>query len=133
MRPVLRLDAVAISSSDFDRTTTFYRLLGFDFPPHTDSDQHIEAIRRDGEPRLMIDSHALMRELTGRDPTPPSHSAFALLCPAPAIVDQTAKAIETAGFSVETAPWDAFWGQRYATVVDPDGYRIDLFAPLPAD
>ncbi|MFL6036949.1 MAG: glyoxalase, partial [Gaiellaceae bacterium] len=27
-------------------------------------------------------------------------------------------------------PFDAFWGQRYATVVDPDGNAVDLFAPL---
>jgi uncharacterized glyoxalase superfamily protein PhnB len=23
---------------------------------------------------------------------------------------------------------DAFWGQRYATVLDPDGNPVDLFA-----
>lgn len=28
------------------------------------------------------------------------------------------------------APWDAFWGQRYAVVVDPDGNLVDLFADL---
>jgi uncharacterized glyoxalase superfamily protein PhnB len=33
---------------------------------------------------------------------------------------------------VVTAPYDAPWGQRYATVADPDGYRVDLFALLPA-
>jgi hypothetical protein len=27
-------------------------------------------------------------------------------------------------------PWDAFWGQRYARVEDPDGNVVDLFAPL---
>jgi len=27
-------------------------------------------------------------------------------------------------------PWDAFWGQRYAIVRDPDGNGVDLFAPL---
>lgn len=27
-----------------------------------------------------------------------------------------------------TEPWDAFWGQRYATVKDPDAYQIDIFA-----
>jgi len=27
-------------------------------------------------------------------------------------------------------PWDAFWGQRYAIVTDPDGNHISLFAPL---
>ncbi len=24
--------------------------------------------------------------------------------------------------------WDAFWGQRYTTVIDPDGNLVDLFA-----
>ena len=28
-------------------------------------------------------------------------------------------------------PWDAFWGQRYAIVTDPDGNHVELFAPLP--
>ncbi len=26
--------------------------------------------------------------------------------------------------------WDAFWGQRYAILHDPDGNGVDLFAPL---
>ena len=36
-----------------------------------------------------------------------------------------------AGYESHLDPWDAFWGQRYATVRDPDGNAIDLFAPLP--
>lgn len=28
------------------------------------------------------------------------------------------------------APWDAFWGQRYGILNDPDGNTIDLFCPL---
>ncbi len=27
-------------------------------------------------------------------------------------------------------PWDAFWGQRYAVIADPDGNTVDLFAAL---
>jgi hypothetical protein len=27
-------------------------------------------------------------------------------------------------------PWDSYWGQRYAFLRDPDGNRVDLFAPL---
>jgi hypothetical protein len=30
----------------------------------------------------------------------------------------------------DTLPWDAFCGQRYACVLDPDGNQIDLFADL---
>jgi uncharacterized glyoxalase superfamily protein PhnB len=45
-------------------------------------------------------------------------------------VDELAARVAGAGHTVVTAPWDAPWGQRYATVADPDGYRIDLYAPL---
>jgi uncharacterized glyoxalase superfamily protein PhnB len=35
-----------------------------------------------------------------------------------------------AGFTGEKEPWDAFWGQRYAQLADPDGVPVDLFAAL---
>ncbi|URN09544.1 hypothetical protein LUW74_43495 [Actinomadura madurae] len=37
-----------------------------------------------------------------------------------------------AGYTGAKEPWDAFWGMRYATVLDPDGNGVDLYAPLPA-
>ena len=36
-----------------------------------------------------------------------------------------------AGFRGKAPPYDAFWGQRYATVLDPDGNGVDLFAEIP--
>jgi len=33
-----------------------------------------------------------------------------------------------AGYTGYKAPWDAFWGQRYAIIIDPDGNHVDLFA-----
>jgi uncharacterized glyoxalase superfamily protein PhnB len=79
----------------------------------------------------MIDTHALMTGLLGEPPRPGNHAAFAVRCAAPADVDQVVGRISAAGHTVVTAPWDAPWGQRYATVADPDGYRVDLYAPLP--
>ena len=38
--------------------------------------------------------------------------------------------LEAAGYPGHKAPWDAFWGQRYAVAVDPDGNHVSLFAPL---
>ena len=35
-----------------------------------------------------------------------------------------------AGFQGEKEPWDAFWGQRYAQLLDPDGVPADLYAAL---
>jgi len=128
--PKLKIDAVGVTSSDLGRTVAFYRLLGFEFPDFGPDDQHLEATTAPGEVRLMIDAAALAAELLGELPQPANHAHFALLCASPSEVDAVASAVQGAGFSVITAPWDAFWGQRYAVVSDPDGYRIDLFAPL---
>ena len=35
-----------------------------------------------------------------------------------------------AGYEGHKEPWDAFWGQRFAVLHDPDGNTVDLFAPL---
>lgn len=129
-KPVL--DAVAVSAVDMARAKTFYGLLGFDFEDEGAfvSADHVEPVREAGAPRLMIDSAALMEKLTGEAPRAPNHASFAMLCDSPADVDAHAAEIAAAGFTVLVAPWDAFWGQRYATVMDADGYRVDLFAPL---
>jgi uncharacterized glyoxalase superfamily protein PhnB len=55
---------------------------------------------------------------------------LAFLCDNPAEVDTLHAKITAAGFASHKEPWDAFWGQRYAQVVDPDGNLVDLFAPL---
>lgn len=124
------IDAVAVSTTDRPRTLAFYRCLGFTFPDAGDSPDHIEAETPPGAVRLMIDSADLMEKLTGEVPRPATHAGFALAFESPAEVDAAAAAVDQAGFEVVTPPWDAFWGQRYATVADPDGYRVDLFAPL---
>jgi uncharacterized glyoxalase superfamily protein PhnB len=35
-----------------------------------------------------------------------------------------------AGYRGRLEPFDAFWGQRYVTVLDPDANPVDLFAPI---
>jgi uncharacterized glyoxalase superfamily protein PhnB len=54
--------------------------------------------------------------------------SLAFECAEPAEVDTTVAELLQAGFNVHKEPWDAFWGQRYATVSDPDGNHVDLFA-----
>lgn len=128
----LVLDAVAVSTTDMARAKAFYSVLGFDFEGEGAflMEEHVEPVRGPGEPRLMIDSAQMMESLTGEPPRAPNHSVFAMLCEGASGVDDVAKAVEAAGFVVKVQPWDAPWGQRYATVCDPDGYMIDLFAPL---
>ena len=126
----MKIDAIGVTSANFAATTKFYSLLGFKFPSFEPGAKHLEALTRPGEVRLMIDDVGLIKNIMGADPKPPTHSSFALLCDGPADVDAACERVRAAGFAVVKEPWDAYWGQRYAVVADPDGYMCDLFAPL---
>jgi uncharacterized glyoxalase superfamily protein PhnB len=56
---------------------------------------------------------------------------LAFLCDSPADVDASYADFVAAGCNGHKEPWDAFWGQRYAMMVDPDGNSVELFASLP--
>lgn len=65
----------------------------------------------------------------------PDHSSSTtvlpvLPCESPAQVDALYARVLEHGHRGHKAPWDAFWGQRYAVVLDPDGNLVDLFAAL---
>jgi catechol 2,3-dioxygenase-like lactoylglutathione lyase family enzyme len=127
--PVASLRAVGGSGVlDLSGTVAFYELLGFRFPPLEAGTKHIEA---DGDVRLMIDEAAFLTELHGEPPRPGNIAGFAVLVDAPGDVDAAASRVADAGHTLVTPPYDAPWGQRYATFADPDGYRTDLFCPLP--
>lgn len=119
---------MAVSATDLARSVAFYELLGFSFPPITDDAVHLEA---PGPVRLMIDTAAVLEELNGAPPRPGTASGFAMLAGSPEEVDDAVSKVAGAGHTVVHPPFDAPWGQRYATVADPDGYRVDLFCPLP--
>jgi uncharacterized glyoxalase superfamily protein PhnB len=55
---------------------------------------------------------------------------LAFLCENGAGVDALYEQVTAAGYLGHKPPWDTFWGQRYAVVVDPDGNLVDLFAWL---
>ena len=124
----MQIAAVAVSATDLSRSAAFYELLGFSFPPIEPGTLHLES---PGSVRLMIDDAPMLAELNGEPPRPGNSSGFALLAGSPAEVDEVAGRVAAAGHTVVHPPFDAPWGQRYATVADPDGYRVDLFCPLP--
>jgi uncharacterized glyoxalase superfamily protein PhnB len=126
----MKLDAVAITSRNFKKTVEFYSVIGFTFPDFSGDEKHIEPITKSGDVRLMIDDVELITGIMGVAPVPPTHSSFAMLCDSAKEVDEVVNKIKSSGFEIVKEPWDAFWGQRYAIVKDPDGYMVDLFANL---
>src|SRR3954449_8835782 len=123
----MQIAAVAVSATDLTRAVTFYEALGFRFPPLEADTDHVQA---EAGVRLMIDSAALLEGLHGEPPRPGNAAGFALLFDSPREVDDAAGRVAVSDGTVVHQPFDAPWGQRYATVADPDGYRVDLYAPL---
>lgn len=123
-----RLAAIGIVTKDMGAAARFYRLLGVDVPD-PDGD-HVEVTLANGL-RLMWDTEQLIRQIDTDWVEPAGvRMALAFECDSPADVDATFAAVVAAGFPGKKEPWDAFWGQRYAQLIDPDGNTVDLFAPL---
>lgn len=124
----MSLDAIGIISKDIAKSITFYALLGVDLKGLGHG--HYEGTTSSGV-RIMLDSVEVMKSLNPQ--WQPPVGCGIVLCfkqPAAAKVDELFARITGAGFTAIKTPWDAFWGQRYASVQDPDGNQIDLFADI---
>lgn len=124
----MKLDAIGIVAKDIKKSIKFYELFGLEFKEF--SADHVEATTSDGL-RIMLDSEVLMKKLNSNWIKPTGNPiTLAFKCDSPKQVDTNFNKIIDAGHSAHKEPWDAFWQQRYASVLDPDGNTIDLFAAL---
>ena len=126
-----RLDMIGLVVADMAAALAFYRRLGLDIPAEADTAPHVE-LGLPGGLRLAWDTEDTIRSFApdwqaGKGN---GRTSLAFRLPDPAAVDAAYMALTEAGYHGERAPWDAFWGQRYAVVHDPDGIGVDLFAPL---
>lgn len=126
------LDVVGMIVADLDRAIGFYARLGLEFPEDPDAagHGHVEAPLPGGL-RFTLDSEESVRSFDPEwsPPTGGQRVGVAFRCESPAEVDRLYHELVEAGSAGHKEPWDAFWGQRYAQVTDPDGNVVDLFAP----
>lgn len=126
----VRFDAMGIIVEDMRKSLAFYELLGLETPPGSHHEEHVE-LNLAGGLRLMLDTVDVVRSFSQWEPPTGGHRiGLAFLCGSPEEVDAQHGFIVAAGHRSHVAPFDAPWGQRYATVLDPDGNPVDLFAPL---
>jgi catechol 2,3-dioxygenase-like lactoylglutathione lyase family enzyme len=123
------LNAIGITVADMARSIAFYRVLGLDVP-ETPDEGHVDAFLPNGV-RLMLDSEEVVRSfLPDWQRVDGNQLALAFECSSPAEVDEIYARVVAAGFQTDKEPWDAFWGQRYAVLADPDGVLVNLYAAL---
>jgi uncharacterized glyoxalase superfamily protein PhnB len=128
-----QFDVVGLIVSDLERAAAFYGRLGIRFPDELDpmGHGHVEA-ELPGGVRFTLDTEETIRSFdpTWSAPSSGHRVALAFRCESPEEVDRLYRELTAAGAQGHKEPWDAFWGQRYAQVHDPDGGMVDLFAPL---
>jgi uncharacterized glyoxalase superfamily protein PhnB len=123
------LAAIGIVTKNMKESVRFYRLLGVEVTDPVDD--HLDATLPSGV-RLMWDTLELIKQLDPEWEEPRGHRmGLAFECSSPGDVDATHARVVKAGFRSKKDPWDAFWGQRYAQVIDPDDNVVDLFVALP--
>ena len=120
-----RFDALGVVVADIPRALAFYRRLGLEFPDGVESEQHVEATLPGGV-RFMLDAEDVIRSIDPEWQRPDGSSiGLAFACDSAADVDAVYAELTGAGYESHKEPWDAFWGQRYAQVRDPDGHVVD--------
>ncbi|MET7394670.1 VOC family protein [Dactylosporangium sp. NPDC005572] len=127
------LNVIGVVVTDMTKSLDFYRRLGLDVPPGENDNPHVEHVLPGGA-RIMWDTEATIHSFDPEWSAPAGHGRIALAfeCASPGEVDRLHDELVQAGYTSHKAPWDAFWGQRYCCVRDPDGNSVDLYAATAA-
>jgi uncharacterized glyoxalase superfamily protein PhnB len=131
MTPVHRKEkqmplSVDLTVADIRASAEFYRRLGYEVPELWEEDgvaHHVEI--PDGP---MLNSRSLTQVY---DPEWPdaSGAVFIYHVATRDAVDARFAELADAGYRAHLAPFDAFWGARYAIIDDPDGNHIGIMSP----
>jgi steroid delta-isomerase-like uncharacterized protein len=127
----VRLRVVNLVVRDLTASLRFYRDLGVDVPAGDGETVHLET-RMPGGLILAWDRREMVE---GYDPafagTAGDNASVEFWLDAREEVDRTYASMVERGHAGRVAPFDAFWGLRYAVLVDPDGHLVALGASDP--
>ena len=125
-----RLDMIGLICDSIPESLKFYRMLGLEVADPEPDEPYVETTLPGGI-RISWNDVEMVKQIDPEFEEPMGQRmGLAFLCDSPVGVDLLYAKILTAGFEGHKEPWDAFWGQRYAQVKDPDGNVVDLFAPI---
>jgi catechol 2,3-dioxygenase-like lactoylglutathione lyase family enzyme len=124
------LDMIGIDVREMEASLRFYRMLGLEIPAPEGDGDYVETTTPNGY-RVSWNTVSLVKSLDPSWVEPVGHRmGLAFKCTSPAAVNALYAKLVREGYRGHKEPWDAFWGQRYAIIDDPDGNHVSLFAPL---
>ena len=123
-------DMIGIVVRDMAAALRFYRALGLAIPEGQESEPYVQVITPNGY-RISWNALEMIKQIDPAWVEPVGHRMeLAFKCDSPAEVDAVHRKLVDAGYRTHKQPWNAFWGQRYAIVDDPDGNHVSIFAEL---
>ena len=129
IEPVLNQFNLVVA--DMSATIRFYRRLGLTIP-ETDPEwtAHHRTAEMPGGIDLDFDSAEFARVWDNGWPIGPRMGVLGFRVSSREEVDHIYRDLTKAGYTGEQAPYDAFWGARYAVVQDPDGNPVGIMSPV---
>ena len=135
--PRARFGGIDVITKNFANSVDFYRALGVDIPDDKiwaddNGPQHLDLkLVDDGKfgVGLDIDSESLTAGYSANwNENAPIMVSFRV--DSSEDVDALHDHLVSLGHPSHLAPWDAFWGARFAIVVDPDGNHVSIMGPM---
>lgn len=128
------LNTVSLVVKDMSKTIAFYRLLGVDIPEDSiwlqDGVGHHVTVKQGSGLNLDFDSEAMTRAYDPAWKAGSGGNTIIFHSPTREAVDEIYNDMTSAGHSGHLAPFDAFWGARYAVIDDPDGNYVGIMSPM---
>ena len=122
--------SIDIVVADMGRALAYYRDLGLEAPASAADEDQVQ-IHTEGGAAIGLLTETMMRRAYPDWVTPVGRRVtFGCRCDTVEELDATWDRMLASGHAGLKAPWDSFWGQRYAMLEDPDGNRVDLFTPI---
>jgi catechol 2,3-dioxygenase-like lactoylglutathione lyase family enzyme len=129
----IRLDQVNLVVHDVPASRAFYARLGLQFRDvaHPDWDAHHVSARHNETTPLDVDldSESFASKLNSGW-SGGSRAILGFKVESRDEVDTLVASLASEGVTVQQAPYDAFWGARYAVVSDPDGNGVGIMSPI---
>lgn len=130
-RYYMRLGMVGIIVKNMEESIAFYEFIGLGVKNRYD-ENYVEL--ESGGIELSLNSKEMMYDIYGFAPENKGDKlelAFELSTINE--VDALCESVKYEGYQVFKEPWNAFWGQRYAIIKDPDDNLLCLYCDLKTD
>ena len=125
------LDQLNLVVGDMEAMVGFYRALGVELPDAPAPwDQHHRSSSTTGGLDLDLDSTTFATRWNDGWPPDQTGVVIGFRVASRDEVDQIYDRLTAMGHRGQQAPYDAFWGARYAIVTDPDGNAVGLMSPI---